>query len=148
MLWGVDTNILCALMQPALPQYAECVRATNTLRLSGEPMILLSQVSVEFWFFLTRPPIGHRPGLGLTPAQADVEMRRLEGLFPTWPDVPVIHAEWRQIVVTYGVSGVQVYDARLAAAAHMHGITHLLTYNGADFARYTAFLTAVHPRTL
>lgn len=145
MPWGVDTNILCGLMQPKLPQYAECVRATNRLVQSRERVILLPQVSVEFWFFLTRPPVGSRPGLGLTPAQANVELRRLEQLFPTWEDVPVIHAEWRQLVVTYGVSGVQVYDARLAAALHMHGIANLLTYNGRDFTRYSAFLTAVHP---
>jgi predicted nucleic acid-binding protein len=38
--------------------------------------------------------------------------------------------------VDYGVSGVQVYDARLAAAMIVHNVTHILTFNTSDFARY------------
>jgi hypothetical protein len=29
------------------------------------------------------------------------------------------------------------HDARLVAAMIVHGVTHLLTFNGADFARYS-----------
>jgi hypothetical protein len=32
------------------------------------------------------------------------------------PDSLAVHEEWRNLLVTYGVSGVQVHDARLAAA--------------------------------
>ena len=46
-----------------------------------------------------------------------------------------MHAEWRRLVVAYGVSGAQVHDACLAAAMRVHGVTRLLTFNGADFAR-------------
>ena len=147
-LWSMDTNILCYSMQPACPQYAACVRGLSRLKSIGQNVIMLSQTSVEFWYFLTRPTEGQRPGLGLTPAQADKELRRLEGLYPVWPDMSVTHAEWRHLVVDRGVSGVAVYDARLAAAAHMHGVTHLLTYNVADFKRYTDFLTVITPDSI
>jgi hypothetical protein len=39
-------------------------------------------------------------------------------------------------VVTEGVSGVQVHDARLVAAMHVHQIGSLLTLNVQDFRRY------------
>jgi hypothetical protein len=40
-----------------------------------------------------------------------------------------------------------VHDARLVAAMHVHGVTHLLTLNVRDFARYPG-ITVVHPQTL
>ena len=56
-----------------------------------------------------------------------------------------IHREWRRMVILHSVSGVQVYDARLAAAMRVHGVTHLLTFNTQDFTRFSG-ITAVHPR--
>jgi predicted nucleic acid-binding protein len=52
---------------------------------------------------------------------------------------------------TAGIIGKQVYDARLVAVCHVHGVTHLLTFNTADFARVSAFgpgLAVVHPATV
>ena len=45
------------------------------------------------------------------------------------PDNAAVYAQWRKIIVQYGVSGVQVHDARLAAAMYIHGVTHILTLN-------------------
>jgi predicted nucleic acid-binding protein len=61
------------------------------------------------------------------------------------PDSLSVHNEWRRLLVTYAVSGVQVHDARLVATMHVHGIKHILTFNGKDFARYTD-IEAVRPR--
>ena len=36
----------------------------------------------------------------------------------------------------YGVSGVQVHDARLVATMLVHDVTHILTFNTQDFIRY------------
>ena len=70
-------------------------------------------------------------------------------LFPLLPDLPTLYAEWRRLVVTYGVSGVQVHDARLVAAILSHGATHILTFNTADFARYAPEgIVAVDPKTV
>jgi len=52
-------------------------------------------------------------------------------------------------VVSFGVSGVQVHDARLVAAMTVHGVTHILTLNPTDFARYTTVgIVAVDPLTV
>jgi hypothetical protein len=45
------------------------------------------------------------------------------------------------------VLGVQVNDARLAAAMRVHRLSHILTLNVADFSRFSG-LTAVHPGTI
>jgi hypothetical protein len=39
-------------------------------------------------------------------------------------------------VVIHSVIGVKVHDAKLVAAMVVHGITHLLTLDEHDFARY------------
>jgi len=39
-------------------------------------------------------------------------------------------------MLRYGVSGVQVQDARLAAAMYVHGVPHILTLNLPDFSRF------------
>ena len=54
---------------------------------------------------------------------------------------------WRVLVVRHQVSGVQVHDARLAAAMQVHGITHILTLNQPDFIRY-ASIFVVHPQNV
>lgn len=38
-----------------------------------------------------------------------------------WLNAP----EWRRLVVNYGVSGVQVHDARLVATMLVHDVTHI-----------------------
>jgi predicted nucleic acid-binding protein len=60
------------------------------------------------------------------------------------PENDRVYREWRQIVVKHGVMGVQVHDARLAAAMYVHGVRHILTLNVADFSRFDG-LMALHP---
>ena len=63
------------------------------------------------------------------------------------PDSLAVHEEWRKLLVTYGVSGVQVHDARLAAAMRVHDVKRILTFNERDFARYRD-IVPVHPRAV
>ena len=58
-----------------------------------------------------------------------------------------VHQEWRRLLVTHNVSGVQVHDARLVAAMRVHAVKRVLTFNEKDFARYPG-IEAVHPRSL
>ena len=53
------------------------------------------------------------------------------------PEVP-LYAEWKRLVSAYGVSGKEAHDARLVAATLTGGLSHILTFNGKDFARYVA----------
>jgi predicted nucleic acid-binding protein len=83
----------------------------------------------------------------LAVADADRETRAIEKGMVLLPDNEAVYHEWRRLVVAHSVAGVKVHDARLAAAMKVHGVTHLLTLNPDDFARY-AHITTVHPGTL
>jgi hypothetical protein len=91
---------------------------------------------------MTRPLT--RNGLGLTVVEAEREVRAIEAGMTLLPDSGAVYWEWRRIIVQYGVLGVQVHDARLAASMYVHGVDHILTLNVTDFSRFSG-LTAVHP---
>jgi len=91
---------------------------------------------------MTRPV--ERNGLGLSVVETEREVRAIEGGMVLLPDNEAVYREWRRIVVKYSVSGVQVHDARLAAAMYVHGVSHIFTLNVADFNRFDG-LTALHP---
>lgn len=115
--------------------YAQAVDAIEALLLRGENLRIAPQNLIEFWAVATRPA-GAPNGLGLTPEQAAQEIARLKQQFPLILDTADVYPEWERLVTTYGVRGRQVYDARLAAIMLVHGITHILTFNGPDFRRY------------
>jgi predicted nucleic acid-binding protein len=114
--------------------HTEAVDAVAALLNAGESVYILPQNISEFWNVCTRPL--NKNGLGFTPAQADIELNRIESLLTVLLDNALIYLEWRQIVVKHAVSGVQVHDARIVAAMKAHRITHLVTFNHADFKRY------------
>ncbi len=99
----------------------------------------------EFWNRCTRPI--DRNGYALSPQETDRRAKFFEEKLRLLPDSLAVHEEWRKLLVTYGVSGVQVHDARLAAAMRVHGVKRILTFNDRDFSRYRD-IEAVHPRAV
>ena len=144
MVYLADTNILLRFADRDHPMYPIIRAAVRKLRTSGHHLRATPQNFVEFWNVATRP--ADKNGLGLEPAEADRLLRLVERLFPVLPDVPAVYPQWRQLVVAFGVSGVQVHDARLVAAMRVHNVTHILTFNVIDFVRYASLgIVAVDP---
>jgi predicted nucleic acid-binding protein len=85
-----------------------------------------------------------RNGFGLSITEAEEEVRLIESEFGFLPDNQQIHAVWRGLVTDHGVRGRQVHDARLIAVMRVHGLSHLLTLNRADFIRYGG-ITVIDP---
>jgi predicted nucleic acid-binding protein len=139
----LDTNILLRLLNPADSEYAVVRSAVDALIVRGDQLCFVSQNLVEFWNVCTRP--ADKNGFALTAAEADIRAKLIESRFTLLPDTVRIHTEWRRLVVSFSVAGVQVHDARLVAAMLAHGIPQLLTLNDRDFARY-ADISVVHPR--
>jgi predicted nucleic acid-binding protein len=141
----VDTNILLRMTRRSDPQHQ--IVDTALARLASQGIILhyTHQNIAELWNVMTRPPV--RNGLGLTVAEAERQVRAIESGMSFLPDSEAVYREWRRIVVQYGVLGVQVHDARLAAAMRVHRVSHILTLNVADFSRFSG-LTAVHPGSI
>jgi len=140
----VDTNILLRISRRSDPQHMLVDTALARLAGQGTTLFYAHQNIAELWNAMTRPVA--RNGLGLTVADADRVVQAIESGMSLLPDNEAVYREWRRIVVQYGISGVQVHDARLAAAMYVHHVDHLLTLNVADFSRFTG-LTAVHPNT-
>jgi predicted nucleic acid-binding protein len=145
MAYLADTNCLLRWAQPQHPLYGIARLAVHELRQRGEGVFITPQNLIEFWNVATRP--ANRNGFGFTPAQADQELTRVELFFPVAPDTPAVYTAWRQLVLTVGVSGVQVHDARLVAVMRVHGLTHILTFNTSDFVRYPG-INVVHPQAV
>jgi predicted nucleic acid-binding protein len=105
---------------------------------------MVPQNCIEFWNVATRPVT--RNGYGLSVTDANTSLRLIERLFPILPEQAAVYQEWRTLVVQFGVAGVQVHDARLVAAMRVHNITHILTANTDDFARFGRIgIVPVHP---
>jgi predicted nucleic acid-binding protein len=67
--------------------------------------------------------------------------------FPRVEDSDMVFRRWRELVFRYSVSGVQAQDAHLVASMLVHDVTHILTFNGRDFARYTE-IEVIDPLTM
>jgi len=147
VIYLANTNVLLRFADRTHSVHPTIRAAVRKLRTSGHKVRATPQNFVEFWNVATRPI--ERNGFGLVPATADRLLRLVERLFPLLPDSPAIYTEWRRLVVAFGVSGIQVHDARIAAAMIVHGVTHILTFNTTDFARYgTKGIVAVDPTTV
>jgi predicted nucleic acid-binding protein len=138
----VDTNILLRMTRRSDPQHLLVDTALAQFAGQGTVLHYTHQNIAEVWNAMTRPLA--RNGFGLSIADAEHEVRAIEAGMSFLPDSEAVYREWRRIVVEYGVLGVQVHDARLAAAMYVHGVSHILTLNPTDFRRFSG-LTAVHP---
>ena len=138
----VDTNVLLRIARRSDPQHTLVDAALAKLTLGGTALHYTHQNVAELWNVMTRPV--NRNGFGLTAAEAEGEVRVIEAGMMLLADGEAVYREWRRIVVQYSVSGVQVHDARLAAAMLVNGVAHILTLNESDFVRYSG-ITVVHP---
>ena len=134
MLYLLDTSIMGRFANKSDPSYRVAVLALAELHRLGDTVFVTPQNFIEFRNFATRPK--KLNGLGFTVAVAEREAGRFESSFPMLPDTPDIFPAWKHIVQTTATIGKQVHDARLVAVCHVHGITHLLTFNTGHFARF------------
>lgn len=139
----LDTNILTRWINPKDGMHSTASQALKTIRLSGHVCVVVPQNIFELWAVATRPTQAN--GLGLSTEEVALEVDRLGlPLFRLLLDDRGIFAHWRKLVAKYQVQGKPTHDARLVAAMLRHGVSHLLTFNVRDFARYTE-ITSVHP---
>jgi len=139
----VDTNVLIRTQQPdTQPREYQAARdAIAGLVLRGNILHVTPLILVEFWSVLTR---NAPAGVGMDAIRAQREMTQIRTLFTLLPDTPEVLEEWQEIVVQHGVTGIDVYDAYIAATLRVHRIPRLLTFNAADFRRFGPF-RVVHP---
>ena len=141
----IDTNVplrALALRNPLRPVGRQAIKS---LIQDGLGLCVAPQNLVEMWNVCTRPEKYN--GLGKTVAATDGYLRFVESFAAVLPETPELFAKWRELVVTYQVSGVKVHDARLVAAMTLHHVSRILTFNTQDFARYR-HIEAINPTTV
>jgi predicted nucleic acid-binding protein len=131
----VDSNVLVNWVQMEQAGVSIVRTAIDVLVRQGIELCYASQNLGEFWNVSTRPT--SRNGFGLSPAEADHRAKSFERRMRLLPEHPLVHEEWRRLLVTYQVSGVQVHDTHLVAVMNVYGVTQILTYNTKDFRRFT-----------
>ncbi len=146
MRYFLDSGILLRVVNRTDALHATVRASVASLKAAGHETVTAPQNIAEFWNVCTRPTMA-RGGLGLTVAECHRRLRVVERIVKVLPEPSDAYARWRALVVSMGVMGVQVHDARLVAFMAAHSINHLLTLNAADFRRYPA-LTAVSPAEL
>jgi predicted nucleic acid-binding protein len=145
----VDTSVLARLANTADPFHMVATQAVLELHRRGEVLHVTAQNLIEFRNLATRPK--GLNGLGLSAVDAEAKAAVFEGTFPLLAETPDIYPTWKALVGALGILGKQVHDARLVAVCHVHGVTHLLTFNVAHFVRMAGFgpgVVVVDPATV
>jgi predicted nucleic acid-binding protein len=141
--YAVDTNVLLRLSERSHPQFNLISAAMRLLVSQGAVLCFTPQNLGEFWNASTRPI--ERNGFGHTIQETRDLLDSIERRMTLLTEDERVYPAWRRLLITCEVHGVQVYDAHLAAVLEVHGVTRLLTFNGADFKRFPS-LIAVHPQ--
>lgn len=138
----VDTSVLVRTVHPLDPSRATAVKALRILGSAGHRLCVLPQNLAEFWFVCTRPVDSN--GLGYSFARTRRYVSTFEPFFELFYETPAVYREWRRLLDEHEISGRQLFDARLAAAATVHRFDQVLTFDVTHFRRYSG-ITVTHP---
>jgi predicted nucleic acid-binding protein len=145
MTYLIDTNVLLRFFDLSDSRNPEIVAAIDKITSATSDVFVCAQVIIEYWASATRPVDVN--GFGLDPAEAEVRLAEVETLFSCLSEPPDMARQWRELAGRCSVVGKQAHDARIAALMLAHGVTHLITLNPSDFARYDG-ITAVTPQEI
>lgn len=130
----LDSNILLRYADKNSPQHLVTSQAILLLSQSTVKLCIAPQNIYEFWNVATRPAAVN--GLGFTATETNTLVNYFKAAFQLLPETPGVYAEWERLVKEHNVIGKQAHDCRLVAFMKVHGLSHLLTFNGNDFRRF------------
>jgi predicted nucleic acid-binding protein len=134
-IYVADANFLLRLVQPSSPLHSAAAQAARRIVLLGDKIVIFPQCLYEVYAVATRPSTA-RDGLGLSPADGKALLESFQKAYSLCAELP-IYLEWERLVSSYGTSGATSHDTRYVALMLSHELTHILTFNGKDFVRYT-----------
>lgn len=145
----LDANILVSQVDTKSQLHAPTLKALARLLAGDDELFTVPQSLFEFWAVASRSNQLKNAGLGWTGEQCQIHLAHLESAFPLLRDTPAIYDQWKRLVIAYGAQSRATHDARMAAAMKVHDLTHILTFNGKDFARFVPDgLTVIDPQTV
>lgn len=143
--YALDTNVLLRLSHSSHPLHGLLSDCMVHLAANDVELCFTTQNLGEFWNVSARSP--DRNGFGLPIQEVARRFEALVHKMTLLPETEEIYSVWLRLLQSHEVRGVQVHDAHLAAVLEVHQVTHLLTFNGADFKRFP-HIVAVHPQDL
>jgi predicted nucleic acid-binding protein len=141
----IDTNIVVRMTTSDHPDSVFAQAAIDHFNEEGTELCIVPQILFELWAVATRPAAQN--GLGFTIRRSLMTLQSVRRMCTLLPDPPELVDRWQALIVRHEAKGKSSHDARLIAAMQLHGLEHLLTFNGSDFRRYPG-LTLLAPGDL
>lgn len=141
----LDTNVLLRSSDANSPLQSVADTSVAQLLSNNHQLFITSQSIIEFWVVATRPSNVNGFGWGVERTRTEIE--QILNQFPQLQETPQIFSYWLSLVTRYQLQGKRVHDARLAAVMLAHNVTHLLTFNPADF-RTINEIAVVDPQSI
>jgi predicted nucleic acid-binding protein len=137
----VDTNVLVYATASSAP-FRDRARAALVRLAADEPLSVSRQILREYVAVMTRPQTW---GKALSLAEAMTDAAVFERRFTVLEDGPPVWDQLMGLSRRYSFGGRQVHDANVVATMLAHGERRLLTFNEADFRRFTPLIEVITP---
>jgi predicted nucleic acid-binding protein len=136
----IDTNVLLFNFAEESPWHEVARARINQIQAAGAEFWISRQVIRELLVAATRPGNLREPN---PPSRWISIARELQSVMRVASDDKQVTGFLLDLLETPGALGKQVHDANIVATMRANKITHLLTHNTADFARYANLITAL-----
>ena len=130
----IDTNVLIHARVREAPNHRPSRARLQQAVADGEPLRISRQVIREYLSVVTRPQPWPVP---LTREDALADAVRLLQSLEILEDGPAVTETFLQLCRDIPVGGRQIHDANIVATMLAHRERRLLTFNTADFHRYS-----------
>ena len=138
----IDTNVLVYANQQNSQHHEKARSLLASAERDGAVLWISRQVLREYLASVTRVQ-GSEPAL---PTAVALERVRFFAIrFNVAEDGPNVFHELTELLAQVPTGGRQVHDANLVATMLAHGLTRLLTFNVADFRRFSSWVEIVAP---
>jgi toxin-antitoxin system PIN domain toxin len=138
----VDTNVWVYLSMSGMAEHAKAKVWVSKLMADGIPLHVSPQILREYMSVTTRITLFQHP---LTPARAAQLAQDILMNASLLDETSAVAAQLREPVRRHKVQGKQIHDANIVATMLVHDIKRLVTFNPADFRRYTEIELATAP---
>lgn len=130
----IDTNVFVHSRTLEDPHRDTAREQLELAREGGEPLRISCQVLREYLAVVTRPQAW---SIAVSREEAIADIQRLMAGFEVLEDGPAVTATLIELCQSVPVGGRQVHDANIVATMLAYDERRLLTFNVADFRRYS-----------
>ncbi|MCE2494664.1 MAG: PIN domain-containing protein [Alphaproteobacteria bacterium] len=130
----IDTNVLVYARVLEAPDHRTARARLDWASHQSEPLRISRQVVREYLAVVTRPQ--HWP-VTIAREAALADAKRMISAFEILEDGPLVTDTLIALCQEFAVAGKQIHDANIVATMLAHGERRILTFNRADFRRFT-----------